>query len=122
MVSNLFGGSAPEFDRLYFNHAERAQFEHDGGADISADLLYPELTDIILGGMYEVYSLIGPGFVHRIYANACHHEFKLRGLAAKPVKRLQVAYKGAVIGDIRSGSRASTRFENTGADNGLHPF
>ena len=24
-----FGGSKPEFDRLYFNHAERAQFERD---------------------------------------------------------------------------------------------
>ena len=81
--------------------------EHNSNAirlvDISADLLYPELTDIILGSLYEVYSVIGTGFVHRIYANACHHELKLRGLAAKPVKRMQVAYKGAVIGDIAFG-------------------
>jgi GxxExxY protein len=43
---------------------------------------------------------LGAGFVHRIYANACYHELKLQGLATKPAKRIQVTYKGTVIGDI----------------------
>lgn len=98
-----FGNSKPEFDRLYFNQAERVPFEREKVVDLSAELLYPELTDTILGSIYEVFSIIGPGFVHRIYANACHHELKLRGMEAKPVKRMQVAYKGAVIGDIAFG-------------------
>jgi len=98
-----FGSSKPEFDRLYFNQAERVPFEREKVVDLSAELFYPELTDTILGSIYEVFSIIGPGFVHRIYANACHHELKLRGMQAKPVKRMQVAYKGIVIGDIAFG-------------------
>jgi len=56
-----------------------------------------------MGGLYEVHTILGAGFVHRIYANACYHELELRGLAAKPVKRMQVTYKGIVIGDVAFG-------------------
>jgi hypothetical protein len=43
-----------------------------------------------VGGLYEVHSVLGAGFVYRIYANACCHELRLRGLAVKPGKRMQV--------------------------------
>jgi len=51
----------------------------------------------------KVHTILGAGFVHRIYANACYHELGLRGLAAKPAKRMQVTYKGVVIGDVAFG-------------------
>ncbi len=101
-----FGSRDPEFDRLYFNPANRKPASANvlPSADIpSADWLYPDLTYSIVGGLYEVHNVLGPGFVHRIYANACHQELRLRGLASKPVKRMQVAYKGSVVGDIAFG-------------------
>jgi len=64
------------------------------------DWLYPELAYQIVGGLYEVHTILGAGFVHRIFANACYHELQLRGLAAKPSKRMQVAYKGVVVGEV----------------------
>jgi len=99
-----FGSKKPEFDRLYFNPAERepvssemVRLKEDAPSD---DWLYPDIAYSIVGGLYEVHTLLGPGFVYRIYANACYYELGLRGLAAKPTKRMQVAYKGTVIGDI----------------------
>ena len=70
------------------------------------DWLYPEVAYSIVGGLYEVHTLMGPGFVHRIYANACYQELGLRGLAVKPVKRMQVVYKGGSGADfVKIGNR-----------------
>ena len=102
-----FGGPKPEFQRLYLvprepkvvkAHVERAVNSHD-----RADLIAPEMVYEIVGGLFEVHSTLGPGFIHRIYANACYHELKLRGLPAKPQKAIQVFYRGAPLGELKFG-------------------
>ncbi|MBI4670491.1 MAG: GxxExxY protein [Chloroflexi bacterium] len=97
-----FGSSKPEFDRLYLDPAKQdaPPLKNTQKLELSSDWLYPELAFQIVGGLYEIHSTLGPGFVHRIYANACYHELTLRGLAAAPAKRMQVIYKGNPIGDI----------------------
>jgi GxxExxY protein len=103
-----FGSDAPEFERLYSDPARRIAIlpnektvQHQVGQ--CADWLYPDLAYAIVGGLYEMHSALGPGFVHRIYANACYQELRLRGLAVKPAKRMQVTYKDTVIGDVAFG-------------------
>ena len=102
-----FGGESPDFSRLHFNPAKRSySLSEDGPRKVrakSADLLYPDLCFTIIGGLYEVHSTLGAGFVHRIYANACWHELRLRHLDVRPGKRIQVAYRGVVIGDVAFG-------------------
>lgn len=101
-----FGSAKPEFERLYYNPAERQlppQREPLQNKPQREDLLYPELTVKAIGGLYEVYSMLGPGFVHRIYQNACYHEMGLRGFSCKPLKRMQIRYKGEPIGDMAFG-------------------
>jgi len=99
-----FGSQAPEFSRIYFNPAKRASTSptNKRAEEFTPpdDWLYPDLAYQIVGGLYEVHSILGAGFVHRLYANACYYELKKLGLAVKPAKRMQVTYKGAVIGDI----------------------
>jgi GxxExxY protein len=98
-----FGSDAPEFDRLYFDPAKRnspVERTEPPEAQPSADWIYPELAYAIMGALYEVHSTLGPGYIQRIYANACHYEFGLSNLAPMPAKRMQVTYKGNVIGDI----------------------
>jgi len=102
-----FGGEKPEFDRLYFDPAKREQAspessDHENIAR-SEDWLYPDLAYAIVGGLYEVHTHLGPGFVHRIYANACHHELGLRSFALMASKRMQVFYKDVAVGDIAFG-------------------
>lgn len=95
-----FGGQTPEFNRLYFNPAKQTGDSPCQSVEPSADWLFTDLAYQIVGGLYEVHSVLGAGFVHRIYANACYQELSLRHLAVKPAKHIQVAYKGKVIGDI----------------------
>jgi GxxExxY protein len=99
-----FGSDAPDFERVYMDPARvKPAPAVPPPQDASDDRLYPDLSNAILGALFEVHSIIGPGFVHRIYGNACHHELTLRGLAAIPAKRIQVAYKDIILGDIAFG-------------------
>ncbi|MBI1881458.1 MAG: GxxExxY protein [Chloroflexi bacterium] len=99
-----FGGPEPEFSRIYFNPAKKPFVSPEDMVDKEfpplTEWLYPDLAYQIVGGLYEVHTILGAGFVYRIYANACYHELGLRGLSAKRAKRMQVAYKGTVIGDV----------------------
>lgn len=101
-----FGSSDPEFERLYFE----PRLPQNNSNSLSHALsefpdtyLSPELTHEIIGGLFEVHSTLGPGFIHRIYANACYHELRLRGLEVRPQKAYQVIYKGCPIGEISFG-------------------
>jgi GxxExxY protein len=99
-----FGGSEPEFERLYF-----ARPPPQGEPTVPPPLptncpeefLSPELTYEVIGGLLDVHTILGPGFIHRIYANAAYHELKLRGLEVMPRREYQVIYRGRPIGGIK---------------------
>jgi len=101
-----FGSPESEFERLYF---ERRSPRNDPTGRLRAlpefpdSYLSPELTYEIVGGLFEVHSTLGPGFIHRIYTNACYHELQLRGLEVRPRKTYQVIYRGYPVGEIRFG-------------------
>lgn len=98
-----FGGPTPEFERLYFDVERAAEDEarDEQSGDLPDGLLYPELVKDILGAAIEVHCNLGPGFVHRVYANACHHEFRLREIGAEPRKDYQVIFRGKSIGSLK---------------------
>jgi GxxExxY protein len=64
-------------------------------------LLYPEVTGWVLGTAVEVHCALGPGFIHRIYANACYHEYQQRGVGVEPRKEYQVIFQGESIGSLK---------------------
>ncbi|MFQ6059231.1 MAG: GxxExxY protein [Anaerolineae bacterium] len=67
------------------------------------DLLYPEVTHEIIGGALEVFKILGPGFIHRIYANACYYELQLRGLEVMPRREFRVFLDDIDLGGIELG-------------------
>lgn len=97
-----FGSAKPEFARLYLDpdRVQMSPISIQTPPQAPNDWLYPELTYRIVGGLYAVHNELGVGYVHRIYANACYRELQLQGLAVKPRKRMDVAYKGTVVGNI----------------------
>jgi len=101
-----FGSPEPEFERLYF---EPRPPQNDLEATIHAmpefptSYLTPELTYEIIGGLLEVHTTLGPGFIHRIYTTACYHELGLRGLDVRLQKAYQVIYRGRSVGEIKFG-------------------
>ena len=62
-------------------------------------LLHEETTEKIIGAAFEVHGQLGYGFLERVYQRAIQVELLRRGATAEIEKRIQVHYKGAVVGD-----------------------
>ena len=62
-------------------------------------LLHEETTQKIIGATFEVHDQLGYGFLERVYQRALQVELLRRGAIAEIEKRIQVRYKGIVVGD-----------------------
>ena len=62
-------------------------------------LLHRETTEKIIGAAFEVHQQLGYGFLERVYQRALQIELVRRGCTAEIEKRIQVRYKGIVVGE-----------------------
>ena len=62
-------------------------------------LLHESSTSKIIGAAFEVHDQLGYGFLERVYQRALQVELLWRGATAEIEKRIQVQYKGVVVGD-----------------------
>jgi GxxExxY protein len=62
-------------------------------------LLHEEITQRIIGAAFEVHDQLGYGFLERVYQRALQVELLHRGAIAEIEKRIQIRYKGIVVGD-----------------------
>ncbi|MGH8163374.1 MAG: GxxExxY protein [Rhodanobacteraceae bacterium] len=60
---------------------------------------HKETTGKIIGAAFEVYRQLGHGFLERVYQRALQVELLRAGISTEIEKRLQVRYKGVVVGD-----------------------
>jgi GxxExxY protein len=100
-----FGGPQPEFARRVLTAQAWQQMETAPATDYldQAKLLFPELTGEVLDALLEVWRTLGPGFIHRIYANASMHEMRLRGMDVLPRREFSVFFDDANLGSIKFG-------------------
>jgi len=62
-------------------------------------LLHRATTEKIIGAAFEVHDQLGYGFLERVYQRALQVELIRRGVAAEIERRIQVQYKGVLVGD-----------------------
>jgi GxxExxY protein len=62
-------------------------------------LLHEETTRKIIGAAFEVHDQLGYGFLERVYQRALQVELLQRGVTAELEKKIQIQYKGVVVGD-----------------------
>jgi GxxExxY protein len=62
-------------------------------------LLHREITEKIIGAAFEVHRELGYGFLERVYQRALQVELRRAGVSAEIEKRIQVKYKGVVVGE-----------------------
>lgn len=62
-------------------------------------LLHREITEKIIGAAFEVHRELGYGFLERVYQRAMQVELLRTGVSAEIEKRIQVKYKGVVVGE-----------------------
>ena len=72
---------------LDINQEDETSFQHK------------EITEAIIGAAFEVHNQLGYGFLERVYQRALQVELRRRGVNAEIEKRIQVQYKGVVVGD-----------------------
>jgi GxxExxY protein len=65
-------------------------------------LEHGEITEQIIGAAFEVYSILGYGFLEKVYQRAMQVELRLRGLKAEIEGKINVRFKGHVVGDYQA--------------------
>jgi GxxExxY protein len=63
-------------------------------------LLHADITEKIIGAAFEVYSVLGYGFLESVYLKAMQVELQRSGLKAEAEAPIKVKYKNAIIGDF----------------------
>jgi GxxExxY protein len=63
------------------------------------EYLHEDVTKRIIDCFYEVYGLLGYGFLEKVYEHAMMVELQLNGLCVRTQRRIRVHYKGKIAGD-----------------------
>jgi len=63
------------------------------------DVQHGEITEKIIGEAFEVHSVLGYGFLEKVYENALLAELCKRGVKAETQKAIKVKYKDVIVGD-----------------------
>ena len=63
------------------------------------NLQHQDITEQIIGAAFEVYRVLGYGFLEKVYQKAIQVELRLRGLTAERESKIKVRYKDALVGD-----------------------
>ena len=73
----------------------------DGGTKAMA-LEHAEITEQIIGAAFEVHSILGYGFLERVYQRAMQVELRARRLKAEIEDKIKVWYKDELVGDYQA--------------------
>jgi GxxExxY protein len=65
-------------------------------------LEHEAITGQVIGAAFEVYRILGYGFLERVYQKAMQVELQLRGLRAEIENSIEVRYKNVLVGDYRA--------------------
>ena len=62
-------------------------------------LKYEDITEDIIGSAFEVYNILGYGFLEKVYQKAMQVELLHRGHLAELERDIKVKYKGTLVGE-----------------------
>lgn len=62
-------------------------------------MLHQKITDKIIKCFYEVYNILGYGFLEKVYENALYNELILSNLRCERQKKIEVFYKESQVGE-----------------------
>jgi GxxExxY protein len=66
------------------------------------EILYKELSYLIVGAAMAVHTTLGPGYLEKVYHNALAHELTLRGIKFEQLVKLPVLYRGVLVGEYEA--------------------
>jgi len=66
---------------------------------VTKDFSLRPVTQQLIGAAFEVHNVLGFGFLEKVYQRAMQVELELRGVQVKLEPKLQVQFKGVIVGD-----------------------
>ena len=69
---------------------------------METELLHAEITEKIIGAAFEVYRVLGYGFLESVYQKAMQVELQRRGLRAEIESPIKVKYQNVIVGEFRA--------------------
>lgn len=66
------------------------------------DLMYGDLTEVVIGAFFAVFNELGPGFLESVYENALMIALGAAGVPVQAQVPLTVHYRGHVVGHFRA--------------------
>ncbi len=63
------------------------------------ELLHKNITDKIIKCFYEVYNILGYGFLEKVYESSLYNELISCGLSCERQNKIDVFYKGKLVGE-----------------------
>ena len=63
------------------------------------NLKYEKITEAIIGSAFEVYNILGYGFLEKVYQRAMQVELLKRDYTVKLEPAIKVKFKGIIVGD-----------------------
>ncbi len=63
---------------------------------------HEKITEQIIGSAFEVYGILGYGFLEKVYQKAMQAELIRRGLRAEIEHKITVYYKEVKVGDYQA--------------------
>jgi hypothetical protein len=93
-----FGTTSLQDQRLpHFVRKKNADFQWQPHPLVK-NILYPELTNLILKTLHNVHFTLGPGFIHRIYRKAVMIEFQSQDIAYEHIRKIPIYYNNCFLG------------------------
>src|SRR5438876_10946950 len=74
----------------------------DRASSRNVNLECGDITEQIIGAAYEVHRVLGHRFLEKVYQKALQVELIAHGLKAEREAKIQVIYKGVVVGDYQA--------------------
>ena len=69
---------------------------------METNLLHADVTEKIIGAAFEVYRVLGCGFLESVYKRAMQVELQRMGLRAEVESPIKVKYRDVIVGDYRA--------------------
>ena len=62
-------------------------------------LIHENITKSVIGAAFELYRILGYGFLAQVYQKAMQVELSQNGLQAELEQPIKIRFKGAIVGD-----------------------
>jgi GxxExxY protein len=70
--------------------------------DQTEELICEQLTEKVIGVFYDVYNVLGHGFLESVYHNAMVLALKQTGLEVESKPKIPVYFRGELVGDFEA--------------------